>query len=103
MYLNKKDFLTATEEIQPDEIISELCNKYYYNLKNNENVSKLSFQERLSTANEVVERFKETELYFYRRTTEDFSIAGKTEKGLYSPASPVNLASNDYLGFTQHP
>ncbi len=102
MNQNKKN-LFITEEIQPDEIISELCNKYYYTLKNNETISKFSFAERLSTAHEVIEGFKENELYFYRRTVDDFSIGSATGNKMSPPIASVNLASNDYLGFAQHP
>jgi glycine C-acetyltransferase len=98
-----KKNIIVTEEIQPNEIISELCNKYYHSLKDNSAISNLLFEERLSAAHEVVERCKEIELYFYRRTIEDFSIAEKTDKSQHEFAPFVNLASNDYLGLTQHP
>src|SRR5690242_4110095 len=100
MFSNKINHLITTEESRSDEIIAGMCNKYYHNLKDNSAVSKLSFEERLSTAREVIERCKEIDLYFYRRTNEDFLLPGaESSSGHFSP---VNLASNDYLGFTQH-
>jgi len=74
------------------EIMSALCEKYY-TLKNKERFSSYSFNERIASAGELVNGMKSQHFYFYRRTPEDLS----------SKRSMINLASNDYLGFTRHP
>lgn len=92
-----------TEVIKTDEIIDGLYNKYYINLKSKEKFSAFSFEERVSSAYEVVSGLKKNDMYFYRRTNEDFiNKPYKNELNNYT-AQPVNLASNDYLGFTKHP
>jgi glycine C-acetyltransferase len=102
MHSDEKN-IASIKEIPAEGNISELCNKYYHHLKNKEAVSKLFFKERVSIAHEIISEAKEDEVYFYRRTLEEqFSVSDITrENFLHAPA--VNLASNDYLGFTKHP
>ncbi len=78
--------------IYQNEIIKKLCDKYYL-IKNKDSFSKYSFRKRIDSTFELVEGLKENGIYFYRRTKEDLS----------ENKEMINLASNDYLGFTKNP
>src|SRR6476646_10735378 len=92
--INKEQLV---DTIPADELITGLCNKYYHHLKNKEAFTKSTFEERLSIAHEIVSEAKEHEIYFYRRLIGD----SREFDGENKPT--INLASNDYLGFTRHP
>ncbi len=92
-----------TALINTDKIISGLYDNYYINLKNKEVFSSYSFEERTYACYEMVTKLKKHEMYFYRRTNEDFIKQTDGSEINNSFNSPVNLASNDYLGFTKHP
>src|SRR5690348_846145 len=98
--MNPHKKTVAVKAMEADENISELCNRYYHNLKNKETVARLFFHERVSIAHEIITEAQENEVYFYRRTIDDISSSDETSGENISHAAPVNLASNDYLGFT---
>lgn len=100
MFSNNKPM--STKEIQSEENISEPCNKYYRHLKNKDAISKLLFDERVSIAHEIISEAKENEIYFYRRTMEDLPHSNQITSENFLNGLRVNLASNDYLGFTKH-
>ena len=89
--------------VNTDDIITGLYKNYYANLKSKAAFSSFSFEERADAANEMVNGLKKNELYFYRRTYEDFIKSANCNNVNYHFIKPVNLASNDYLGFTNHP
>lgn len=89
--------------LKAGEAIQQTYNKYYADLKNAATVSEYSFDQRLSTAHEIVNGVKTNGMYFYRRTIEDFDKVCVMRGPLNLSECPVNLASNDYLGFTKHP
>lgn len=94
---------TLGEVANSDETISAFCNRYFHNLKNKEVISKLLFQERVSTAHEIINEAKQQEVYFYRRAIDEFyAVDSITEENIINNV-PINLASNDYLNFTKHP
>ncbi len=97
MNLTQKDQVAA--EINSDEVVSELCSKYY-DLKNKELSSRLTLAERASMAREIIEGCKENEMYFYRRLIDSPSHPVTTN--FKTTSDIVNLASNDYLGLTRH-
>lgn len=92
-----------TAMVNTDEIITGLYKNYYANLKSKTTFSSFSFEERADAANEMVNGLKKNELYFYRRTYEDFIKPINCSDVNYHFIKPVNLASNDYLGYTKHP
>lgn len=94
---NRKEISVA----RADGIIQDLYSKYY-GLKNQAIVSSYSFEERLLTAHEIKNGIKSNGMYFYRRTNEDFALPCAENKNLLIQSQPVNLASNDYLGFAKH-
>jgi len=98
MNLTEKKY-AALAEMQTGENISRICGKYYHNLKDKEVISKLLFEERIGIAHEIIAEAKEREVYFYRRAIDEYSLPEEiTTDVLYN--SPINLASNDYLGFS---
>jgi glycine C-acetyltransferase len=99
--IEKNDVLTGV--INSDEIISGLCNKYFHTLKNKEVLANLRFRERVGIAHEIITKAKEQEVYFYRRAIDESSPVNIMAGENSSDNPQVNLASNDYLGFTKHP
>lgn len=93
----------AKQLSKSDDVIVDTYNKYYAALKSQVVIAGLSFEERLYTAHEIVEGVKRHNMYFYRRTNEDFKMHCEGKSAVAINAQPVNLASNDYLGFTKHP
>jgi len=96
---NKEDLIILPQGMpgenevhRQDAVVAELCNQYYL-LKNKEYFANYSFTERLDAAAGLVEGLKAQHFYFYRRTGEDLPAGRRI----------INLASNDYLGFTRHP
>lgn len=89
--------------VNTEDIITGLYKNYYANLKSKAAFSSFSFEERAEAANEMVSGLKKNELYFYRRTYEDFIKPANGNNINSNFIKPVNLASNDYLGFTMHP
>lgn len=82
---------------------SKLIDKYH-KLKSADNYSKLNFEERVQTANELMQGVKNENLYLYRRSLDayNFKINGKLNRENGSKSGVINLASNDYLGYTKH-
>lgn len=89
----------AADELQTQHVITSLCDTYYSKLKNAANLASYSFEDRVSIAHELVSDAKAHGLYFYRRSADPpGQNAASTQ---HRPA--INLASNDYVGFTRHP
>lgn len=82
--------------------LAALCQEYY-SLKNKAFYSRMSFAERLDAARDITDGLKENDYYFYRRTVNDFPSPEDTSSSSMPPKRLINLASNDYLGFTKHP
>src|SRR4051812_30410902 len=93
--INKETLVSYT--VPTGELIRSLCDKYYHHLKNKEVFEKSPFEERLTIAHEIVSEAKEHDVYFYRRLMNDLPESDGENK------HAINLASNDYLGFTKHP
>lgn len=92
---------SITDERHSADLITGLCEKYYHHLKNKDTVSKLCFEERVSIAHDLISEAKEHEIYFYRRIIEDYPDGSSAVLNV-SEHQMINLASNDYLGFTRH-
>jgi glycine C-acetyltransferase len=77
---------------------------FYYQIRNPQRAAQLRFADRARLANELITTSTEKQLYFYRREIQPQE--GRVEvldprTGEKTPM--INLASNDYLNFTQHP
>jgi len=85
-------------------IISRLMDKYY-NLKSKDKFAALTLEERLNIAYELIEGLKADDLYPYRRPLDEAnSVLNGTFVGSAGKNNGIiNLASNDYLNFTEHP
>ncbi|MBL4862463.1 MAG: aminotransferase class I/II-fold pyridoxal phosphate-dependent enzyme [Crocinitomicaceae bacterium] len=77
----------------------------YYNLKSKDKFAALTLEERLNIAYELIEGLKADDLYPYRRPLDEAnSVLNGTFVGSAGKNNGIiNLASNDYLNFTEHP
>ena len=84
-------------------LYSKLIEKYY-KLRSSTNYSALDFNKRVQSANELLNGLKNLELYHYRRSLDqyNFEINSKFDRNNHDVSKMVNLASNDYLGFTKN-
>ncbi len=86
-----------------DSTIDELV-QLYYSLNNHVKSGDLPFQQRMDRAGELIDKSISEGVYFYRRTlynSSPRSIAFNLEYG--QKQKMLNLASNDYLNFSQNP
>ena len=82
-----------------DELVQQ-----YYTLGNEGLVSGLDFQCRMEKASRLRSQAIDQGVYFYRRALESSRAQSFVSEYLSGEQRPIiNLASNDYLGFTQHP
>jgi glycine C-acetyltransferase len=76
----------------------------YYKLRDPNHLQKLSMPERMEKASTIIDQSRREGFYFYRRPlanskpmTQAGGLAAEGQRSM------INLASNDYLNYTQHP